>query len=208
MSVEVNSGKSIIDAQGASPLSPAQKSAPNASSAQKAEEEAYKTSINGEKRNQFEVNYDKIKALKAESRKGYAAFRQMVAALLEKQGKSSHAVLAKIFGENGDFEGVTDLEKMLASLNVDDATRAEAASLIGEDGAYGVRQVSQNILAFAKAAGGGDPAQIEKMKAAFLKGFSDAERVWGGALPELCYKTKEAVLAGFDEWQNAGTGEA
>ncbi len=207
MSVEVNSGKSVIDAQSASPLSP-QKSSRSASPAANAEEEAYKTSITGEKRSEFEVNYNKIKALKAESRKGYAAFRQMVAALLEKQGKSSHALLAKIFGESGDFEGVTDLEKMIASLEVDDATRAEAAALVGEDGPYGVRQVSQNILAFAKAAGGGDPAQIEKMKAAFLKGFSDAERVWGGALPEICYKTKEAVLAGFDEWQNAGSGEA
>lgn len=208
MSVEVSSGKSVVDAQSASPLFPAQKSPQCASPAPKAEEEAYKTSITGEKRNQFEVGYGKIKAMKAESRKGYAAFRQMVAALLEKQGKSSHAVFAKIFGEGIDFEGVTDLEKMLASLEVDGATRAEAASLIGEDGPLGVNRVSKNILEFAKAASGGDPAQIEKMKAAFLKGFSDAERVWGGALPAICRKTKEAVLSGFKDWANAASREA
>ena len=67
----------------------------------------------------------------------------------------------------------------MASLDVDDETRAEAASLIGEDGDLGVNQVSKNILDFAKAASGGDPSKIEELKQAFLKGFSEAERVLG-----------------------------
>ena len=166
------------------------------------EVEAYAVSKSDEKRNQFSIDYDKVRALKSDYRKSYGAFKQMVSTLLQKQGQKSQDLMNKIFGGKGDFENVTDLGKIMASLNVDDETRAQAASLIGEDGEWGVKQVSQNILDFAKAVSGSDPSKIEEMKAAFLKGFSEAERVWGGALPEISYRTKEAVLAGFQEWEN------
>lgn len=164
-------------------------------------EKAYDVN-SGEKTSSFQVDYNKISALKADYRKGYNAFKQMVSELIQKQGSASAGILDRIFGSDANFEGVTDLGKTLASLEVDEATRAEAASLIGEDGAWGIKQVSQNILNFAKAAAGGDPEKLEKMKAAFLKGFEQAEEVWGGKLPEISYKTKEAVLAGFEEMQN------
>jgi hypothetical protein len=165
------------------------------------EEEAYAVSKSGEKSNQFSIDYDKVRALKSDYRKGYGAYKQMVSTLLQKQGQKSQDLMNKIFGGKGDFENVTDLGKIMTSLNVDDETRAQAASLIDEDGIWGVKQVSQNILDFAKAVSGSDTSKIEEMKAAFLKGFSEAERVWGGALPEISYRTKAAVLAGFKEWE-------
>lgn len=167
------------------------------------EEEAYAVSQSNEKPSQFSIDYDKIKALKADYHKGYGAFKQMVSTLLQKQGQKSREIMNKIFGENGDFENVTNLGKMMASLDVDDETRAQAASLIDENGEFGVKQLSQNILDFAKAVSGSDPSKIKEMKEAFLKGFSEAERVWGGTLPEISYRTKEAVLAGFEEWENS-----
>ena len=168
--------------------------------AEKTDDTAYEVS-SGEKTNSFQVDYNKINALKADYRKGYNAFRQMVSELIQKQGSASAGVLERIFGSGTNFEGVKDLGETLASLEVDEATRAKAATLISEDGAWGVKQVSQNILNFAIAAAGNDPEKLEKMKEAFLKGFEQAEQVWGGKLPEISYKTKEAVLAGFDEMQ-------
>jgi hypothetical protein len=168
------------------------------------DEKAYEVS-SGEKTGSFQVDYNKISALKSDYRKGYSAFKQMVSELIQKQGSASSGILDRIFGPGADFDGVTDLGKTLASLEVDEATRTKAASLTGEDGELGVKQVSQNILNFAKAAAGGDPEKLEKMKAAFLKGFEQAEQVWGGKLPEISYKTKEAVLAGFDEMQGEKT---
>ena len=168
--------------------------------AEKTDEKAYELSA-GEKANSFKVDYAKINALKTDYRKGYNAFRQMVSELLVKQGSKSAGILEHIFGSGGNFKGVTNLGETLASLEVDEATRAKAAELISEDGAWGVKQVSQNILNFAKAAAGNDPEKLEKMKAAFLKGFEQAEQVWGGKLPDISYKTKDAVLAGFDEMQ-------
>jgi hypothetical protein len=168
--------------------------------AEKTDDKAYEMSA-GKKANSFQVDYAKINALKADYRKGYNAFRQMVSELFAKQGAASEGILERIFGLGDNFEGVKDLGKTLASLEVDEATRAKAATLVSEDGAWGVKQVSQNILNFAKAAAGNDPEKLEKMKEAFLKGFEQAEQVWGGKLPEISYKTKEAVLAGFDEMQ-------
>lgn len=199
--INVSASTSILETYNAQAASAAGQNA--SGQAPVSEEEAYKVSTGAERSSKFQVDYDKINALKADYRKGYTAFRQMVSALFQKQGEATRSILERIFGENGNFEGVTNLGETLASLQVDEETRAEAASLIGEDGAWGVKQVSQNILSFAKAAAGGDPEKLETMKNAFLKGFAEAERVWGGKLPEISYKTKEAVLAGFDELQGA-----
>ncbi len=203
MSLEIHNS-SVGDIRGINAVA---NSRQNSSVASGKEEEAYSVSKSGNNPSQFEVDYDKIRSLKADYRKGYSAFRHMVTTLLHKQGQKSQDILKKIFGENGNFENVTDLGKVMASLDVDDETRAEAASLIGEDGDLGVNQVSKNILDFAKAASGGDPSKIEELKQAFLKGLSEAEHVWGGSLPQISYQTKEAVLKGFEEWENSNTAK-
>jgi len=51
---------------------------------------------------------------------------------------------------------------------------------------------------------GGDPSKIDLLRDAALKGFAEAEKVWGGELPEISQKTLEAVKNGFDEWKEAG----
>lgn len=87
-------------------------------------------------------------------------------------------------------------------VNIDQATRDEAAALIGEDGPLGVKQVSQNILDFAKALSGGDPSKIELLKEAFIKGFDQVAQMFGGRdkMPEISMQTYDAVMKGFDEW--------
>ena len=52
---------------------------------------------------------------------------------------------------------------------------------------------------FATALTGGDPSQIEKMRAAFKKGYEQAEKTWGGKLPDISKQTYDAVMAGFDK---------
>ncbi len=203
MSIEID-GRTTYEMQSINPVNA--KQGTQAASLPIEEEEAYAVTKSDEKSNQFSIDYDKVRSLKSDYRKGYGAFRQMVSSLLQKQGKKSQEVLTKIFGENGDFENVTDLGKIMSSLDVDEETRAQATSLISDDGEWGAKQVSQNILNFAKAVSGGDPSKIEEMKEAFLKGFSEAERVWGGTLPEISYRTKEAVLSGFKQWEDQAKG--
>ena len=95
----------------------------------------------------------------------------------------------------------TDMWKFLASgkFEVDDATRAQAQQDISEDGYWGVKQTSNRILDFATALTGGDPSKIEKMRDAFIKGYKQAEKTWGGKLPDISKQTYDAVMAGFDK---------
>ena len=83
---------------------------------------------------------------------------------------------------------------------VDAETKAQAQADIAEDGYWGVEKTSDRIVDFAKALCGGDPDKIEEMKEAFEKGFKQAEKTWGGELPEISKKTYDAVFEKFDAW--------
>jgi hypothetical protein len=95
-------------------------------------------------------------------------------------------------------------------VNIDQATRDEAASLISEDGPLGIKAVSQNILDFAKAISGGDTSKIEMLKNAFIKGFDQIAAMFGGRdkMPEISQKTYDAVMEGFDEWAGVNAEDA
>ncbi len=128
-----------------------------------------------------------IAKLKADADARTAQFRSLVENMLLGQGKS--------------FNNANDIWSILASgdFTVDPATKAQAQADIAEDGYWGVNQTSQRILDFATALTGGDPDKIEEMRSAFEKGFKQAEKTWGGKLPEISQKTYEAVMAGFDK---------
>nr|WP_297708124.1 hypothetical protein [uncultured Butyrivibrio sp.] len=90
---------------------------------------------------------------------------------------------------------------------VDAATKAQAQEDISEDGYWGVKQTSERILDFAKALAGDDPEKLENMRAAFEKGFAQAEKTWGGKLPDISQQTYGAVMKGFDELTGKTTTE-
>ncbi|MCM1387915.1 MAG: hypothetical protein NC231_11340, partial [Bacillus sp. (in: Bacteria)] len=60
-------------------------------------------------------------------------------------------------------------------------------------------QTSERILDFATALTGGDPSKIEEMREAFKKGYKQAEKTWGGELPDISKRTYDAVMQGFDK---------
>lgn len=135
----------------------------------------------------YTPNAELIAKLKAESDARTAQFKSLVEQLLTKQGKT--------------FNTANDIWSILSSgdFTVDPATKAQAQADIAEDGYWGVTQTSQRILDFATALTGGDPDKIEEMRDAFLKGYKQAEEIWGGELPEISKKTYDAVIAGFDK---------
>ena len=101
---------------------------------------------------------------------------------------------------NGDDED--SIWRFLASgkFTVSAAAKEEAQKAISEDGFYGVKNTSDRILEMAKALTGGDPDKIEEMRSAFKKGFEQATKSWGQALPDISNKTYDAVMEGFDNW--------
>lgn len=104
-------------------------------------------------------------------------------------------------GQTNAYGKANDIWQFLREGNftVDPATKAQAQADIAEDGYWGVKQTSQRILDFATALTGGDPSQIEKMRNAFKKGYEQAEKTWGGKLPDISQQTYDAVMKGFDD---------
>lgn len=132
-------------------------------------------------------NTELVNKMKADAEEHTKQLQNIVQQLMTKQGQS--------------YSVANDMWKFLASgkFEVDEATKAQAQEDVSEDGYWGVKQTSGRILDFATALTGGDPSKIEDMRVAFKKGYEQAEKTWGGELPEISKKTYDAVMAGFDK---------
>lgn len=138
----------------------------------------------------YTPNTELLAKLKADADARTAQMRSLVEQLMLKQGNA--------YGQ------ANDIWKFLASgeFTVDPATKLQAQQDIAEDGYWGVEATSDRIIDFATALTGGDPSKIEEMRAAFQKGFKQAEETWGGDLPDISQRTYDAVMAKFDELAN------
>ena len=111
-------------------------------------------------------------------------FKKFILSLVAEQGENYNVVL---FGNK---------------LNVSPEAAKKAEESISDGGEYSVDSVASGIINMAKALSGGDSSKIPELKEGFLKGFKEAEKLWGGELPEICQKTYDEVLSRFDEWEN------
>ena len=150
--------------------------------------------------------YEPSKQESANTKKVYAPDTALVNKLkadAEARTAQLRSLVEKIMLGQGNAIGTADdIWSFLRTGNftVDAATKAQAQADIAEDGYWGVNQTSDRIIDFAKALCGGDPDKIEEMRAAFEKGFKQAQETWGGELPEISQKTYEAVMEKFDTW--------
>lgn len=128
-----------------------------------------------------------INKLKADADARTSQLRSLVEQMMGKQATT--------------YGNANDIWSFLRSGNytVDPATKAQAQADIAEDGYWGVNQTSDRIIQFATALTGGDPDKIEAMRDAFKKGYAQAEKTWGGSLPEISQKTYDAVMEKFDK---------
>ena len=135
----------------------------------------------------YAQNTELVNKLKADAEAHTQQLQNIVQQLMTKQGQT--------------YNTANDIWSFLASGNftVDAATKEQAEKDIAEDGYWGVEQTSDRIIDFAKALTGGDPSKIEDMREAFKKGYEQAEKTWGGELPEISKKTYDAVMEKFDK---------
>lgn len=129
------------------------------------------------------VDMNEVNRLIQEAEKSYEGLRTLIRRLMEKQGVK-----------------LEDLLSGKAVLVVDDETRAEAQKAISEDGEWGVKAVSDRLVAFAKAISGNDKSKIGELKAAIDQGFKEAEKAFGGKLPDISYQTYDETMRKLDEW--------
>ena len=145
----------------------------------------------------YTQNTELLNKLKADAESHTKQLQNIVQQLMTKQGQT--------------YNNANDMWRFLASgkFEVDEATKLQAQKDIAEDGYWGVNQTSDRIIDFAKALTGGDPSKIEDMRAAFKKGYEQAEKTWGGELPEISKQTYDAVMEKFDKMaEEAGQNTA
>ena len=78
-------------------------------------------------------------------------------------------------------------------------SQQEAASLVAEDGFFGVSQTSERIANFVIAGSGGDETLLREGKKGILQGFNEAEKMWGGKLPDISYETINKAVEMIDK---------
>lgn len=78
-------------------------------------------------------------------------------------------------------------------------SQSEAAELVSEDGIFGVQQTSERIANFVINGSGGDEDRFRAGREGMLQGFKDAEKMWGGELPEISKQTMQAAIEMVDK---------
>ncbi|MDD2652690.1 MAG: hypothetical protein PHX44_06545 [Sulfurimonas sp.] len=78
-------------------------------------------------------------------------------------------------------------------------SQEEASALVSEDGFFGVAQTSQRIADFVINGAGGDEKMLRAGREGMLRGFKEAEEMWGGKLPEISQETMKKALEMVDK---------
>lgn len=158
----------------------------------------YETADSSDKKATYSVN-----KMSAQDRK--ALVNQLKADAEARQSQFMNMVYQMMNQQTNAYGKANNIWKFLASGNytVDAATKAQAQADIAEDGYYGVAQTSSRIFDFACALAGDDADKMKEMQAAFEKGFKQAEKTWGGKLPDISYETQEAVNKKFEDYYAA-----
>jgi len=149
----------------------------------------YQAGVNAQEPQSFQADMNRVRDMWNSHQQQVDSFRRMVETLLNQQAERQGFVS----GWN-----IRDIE-------VTDEMRAEAQEMIDEGGYFSVESTATRLLDFAVAISGGDPSRIDLLRDAVQRGFDQAERMFGGELPEISHQTLEAVMNGFDEWAASGS---
>lgn len=135
-----------------------------------------------------------VERLKAEADKRYHNLRGLVEKMMLKQGQT--------------YTDSTDIYSVLreGKVQVNPETSAQAKKDIADDGYWGVNQTSDRMLSFAKALAGGDPSKADELINAVKKGFEEATKSWGDALPDICKKTMDETIKKMEAWRDGKEG--
>lgn len=152
-----------------------------------------KSDVEAEKKDSTKQIYKKntavIERLKQDAENRRQQLKALVEKSLSKQGTAYHT-LSELFSAIKD-----------GKVTVEPAAIAQAKKDVAEDGYWGVEQTSDRFVEFAKALTGGDPSKADEMIKAMEKGFEQAEKAWGGKLPDICSQTIAAAKEKMNQWK-------
>lgn len=107
----------------------------------------------------------------------------------------TQANIKKFLGPDG-----IDLSQLIFNGKpITELSQGEANELISEDGYFGVKNTAQRIFDFAVQNAGDNLEKLQAARDSILKGFKEAEDLFGGALPDISHKTLAKLLEMIDE---------
>jgi len=80
-----------------------------------------------------------------------------------------------------------------------DLSQSEATELVSKDGFFGVTQTSERIANFVLMGAGDDIDKLKAGREGILRGFQEAEEMWGGKLPDISYETINKAVEMIDK---------
>ena len=83
--------------------------------------------------------------------------------------------------------------------SIADLSQKEASELVSEDGIFGVKQTSQRIAHFVINGTGDDEERMRAAREGVIRGFKEAEQIWGKELPEISQKTMHSTIEMIDK---------
>lgn len=78
-------------------------------------------------------------------------------------------------------------------------TKDEASELIGEDGFFGINKTSERIAGFIISGAADDIEKLKLGMQGMLRGFKEAQSVWGKELPEISQKTMQKSIQAIEK---------
>jgi hypothetical protein len=81
---------------------------------------------------------------------------------------------------------------------IGELTQDEAAELVSADGYFGIDKTSQRVSDFVIKGAGDDIDMLKAGRSGVLQGYDEAEKLWGGELPEISQKTMDKTLEMID----------
>ncbi len=173
---------------------------------EKKENETEKTVSTNTEAASFEANGGRDHSV---TRTGYKVDEETIERLKSESEQRMASLVQKMLGKQVSQLNILDAIKsgQFSQEDIDQAKKDTA-----EDGYWGVEQTSDRFVQYAQALTGGDPDKLDAMIEAFEKGYAEAEKQWGGELPELTQRTREATLKKFqdlkDQYANNSTSAA
>jgi hypothetical protein len=98
-----------------------------------------------------------------------------------------------------DSGGIDLSQLMYNGKPITELSQSEAKALISDNGYFGVENTAMRIFNFAAAQAGDDLEKLQVARDAVLKGFKEAEDLFGGTLPDISYQTIDKGLELIDE---------
>jgi len=97
-------------------------------------------------------------------------------------------------------DGHIDMQKLgYEGKPIDKLSAEDATALIGDGGFFSVENTASRASSFVINFAGDDVSLLKEGRDGIIEGFKEAEKLWGGKLPEIAYKTQELALKQIDE---------